>query len=62
MRCKDGTLSKVALEKMGDKGREEECEFDAGRGGEEERVEEGDSVTLKTKQGNEYHGSLQDGC
>ena len=32
--------------------------------GQKERAEGGDgiSVTLKSKQGNEYHGSLQDGC
>lgn len=47
-----------------ERGSENECMFDAERGGEPEMVEEGDSisVTLKSKQGNEYHGSLQDGC
>lgn len=37
---------------------------DCEEGGQRVSVEEGDriSVTLKSKQGNEYHGSLQDGC
>lgn len=39
LRCKDGTLREVVPEKIRDKRREEECVFDAGRGGEEERRE-----------------------
>lgn len=52
MRWEDRTLKAVEQEERGDR---EEREWRR-RGG--DRI----SVTLKSKQGNEYQGSLQDGC
>lgn len=59
MRWEDRTLKAVEQEERGDRERGRQ-----GERGEQDIVEEGDriSVTLKSKQGNEYQGSLQDGC
>lgn len=50
------------MERNKERGRERACVFggERGKAGEEEvdRI----SMTLKSKQGNGYHGSLQDGC
>lgn len=65
MRWEDRTLKAVEQEERGDRERGSGgvCLVQGGGGG-QDMVEEGDriSVTLKSKQGNEYQGSLEDGC